>query len=278
MRFTKMHGAGNDYIFVDCRRQNAPESPENLAGRVSDRHFGIGGDGLVLLLSSDIADVRMRMFNADGSEAEMCGNAVRCVAVLASDHGRKPAKIVTVETARGVLDCRLQIANGRIESVQTAMGEPIFESDRIPTTLPGNPPLDVPISVAYRTFAATCVSMGNPHCVIFVDDLTGELVTTFGPQLESHSCFPNRTNVEFVRVDSESQIAVKVWERGSGATLACGTGACAAVVAAVLTGRTGRSATVQMPGGNLHVDWPYGGEVFLSGPAVEVFTGTLPDG
>src|SRR5262249_32943559 len=197
MRFTKMQGCGNDYIYVDCFREPKPHDPAGLSRAISDRHFGVGSDGLILICPSDKADARMRMFNADGSEAEMCGNGVRCVAKYVYDHGlvRKPT--LTVETGRGVLTLDLAICGGGVRQVRVDMGEPILDAALIPTTLPGSPVVNVPLDVAGQQFAVTCVSMGNPHCVIYVPEITDALVLGVGPQIEKHPAFPRRTNVEF---------------------------------------------------------------------------------
>jgi diaminopimelate epimerase len=279
MRFTKMHGAGNDYVYVDCLRESMPHDPAGLSRAISDRHFGVGSDGLILICPSDRADARMRMFNADGGEAEMCGNGVRCVAKFLYDHGlvRKPS--LTVETGRGVLTLDLEIQGGCVRHVRVDMGEPILEAARIPTSLPGNPPKEVPLGLANRAVPVTCVSMGNPHCVTFVDALSDDLVLGTGPKIEVHPAFPRRTNVEFVRVDGPEEVTVRVWERGSGETLACGTGACACAVAGVLTGRTQRRITAHLRGGDLRLQWSeMDNHVYMTGPAVEVFSGDWPEG
>jgi diaminopimelate epimerase len=274
MRFSKLHGCGNDYIYVDCFRNPMPPDPAGLSRAISDRHFGVGSDGLILICPSDKADARMRMFNADGSEAEMCGNGVRCVAKYVYDHGlvRKPT--LTVETGRGVLTLELEISGGAVRQVRVDMGEPILEAARIPTRLPGDPPVNVPLAVPGGTFHATCVSMGNPHGVMYVDEITDDLVLGIGPRIEHHEAFPRRTNVEFVRVNRPDDVTVRVWERGSGETLACGTGACAVAVAGLLTGRTGRRLTAHLRGGDLQLFWSEtDNHVYLTGPAVEVFSG-----
>ncbi len=277
MRFTKMHGAGNDYIYVDCFRHPLPPDPAGLSRAISDRHFGVGSDGLILICPSDKADARMRMFNADGSEAEMCGNGIRCVAKYIYDHGlvRKPT--LSIETGRGVLTLDLEVAGGMVHQVRVDMGEPILEAERIPTTLSGSPPTNAPFQLEDRSFAVTCVSMGNPHCVIYVDDITDALVLGIGPRIEKHPAFPRRTNVEFVRVNRPDDVTMRVWERGSGETLACGTGTCAVAVAGVLTGRTGRRITVHLRGGDLRLHWSESdNHVYMTGPAVEVFSGDWP--
>jgi diaminopimelate epimerase len=272
MRFTKMQGAGNDYVYIDCVRQAPPKDPVALAKRISDRHFGVGGDGLILILPSERADARMRMFNADGSESEMCGNGVRCVAKYVYDHGLANKSVLTIETGRGVLTLELEIRQNKAERVRVDMGEPILEAARIPTTLPGNPPHEVLLSG--HNLKVTCVSMGNPHCVTFVDRITDELVLDVGPKIEVDPAFPRRTNVEFVKVNRPDDVTLRVWERGSGETLACGTGACAVCVAGVLTGRTARQITAHLPGGDLLLAWSeHDNHVYMTGPAVEVFSG-----
>jgi diaminopimelate epimerase len=276
VNFTKMHGAGNDYIYVDCFANPMPHDPAGLSRKISDRHFGVGADGLILICPSDKADARMRMFNADGSEAEMCGNGVRCIAKYVYDHGlvRKPT--LTIETGRGVLTLDLEIGGGAVRQVRVDMGEPILEASRIPTTLPGNPPVQVSLPVF--DLQVTCVSMGNPHCVTFVKQITDALVLGIGPKIEVDEAFPRRTNVEFAVVNRPDDITMRVWERGSGETLACGTGACAVAVAGVLTGRTQRKITAHLPGGDLQLHWSeMDNRVYMTGPAVEVFSGTWPE-
>ncbi len=276
MRFTKMQGAGNDYVYVDCFAGPMPKDPAGLSRAMSDRHFGVGGDGLILICPSEVADVRMRMYNADGSEAEMCGNGIRCVAKYVYDHGiaRKPG--LRIETGRGVLALDLDVSDGKCHRVRVDMGEPILESHRIPTTLAGDPPINAPLVVDGQTYAVTCVSMGNPHCVQFVADVDRAAVHGLGAKIEIDPHFPKRVNVEFVEVVSRGEVRMRVWERGSGETWACGTGACAVAVAGVLAGRTDRRLLVHLLGGDLELHWPEGGHVFMTGPAVEVFSGEWP--
>ncbi|HJT36597.1 MAG TPA: diaminopimelate epimerase [Pirellulales bacterium] len=276
MRFTKMHGAGNDYIYVDCFAEPMPADPAALARQLADRHYGVGGDGLILICPSKVADVRMRMFNADGSEAEMCGNGVRCVGKYTHDHGLRRQTTLTVETGRGVLTLQLEAAGGRVERVRVDMGEPILEAAKIPTTLGGDPVVDRSLSVADRDLQVTCVSMGNPHCITYVDKLSDEWVLGVGPQIETDSHFPRRVNAEFVEVISPREVRMRVWERGSGETLACGTGASAVCVAGVLTKKTERKILAHLPGGDLELEWADDGHVYLTGPAVEVFQGEWP--
>jgi diaminopimelate epimerase len=287
MRFTKMHGIGNDYVYVDCVRNPPPRDPPGLARMISDRHFGVGSDGLILLCPSERAHVRMRMYNADGSEAEMCGNGVRCVAKYAFDHGLTRNNPMTVETGRGVLELELQVNAGKVELVTVRMGEPILEAARIPTTLPGPRVVDYPIpdaEAAPAWYAAcgldprmTCVSMGNPHVVLYCRDVAQVPLEQAGPPLEKSSFFPNRVNVHYVQVHSAEEATMRTWERGSGVTLACGTGACAAAVAGVLTGRTGRKLRAHLPGGDLELHWSEAdNQVYMTGTATEVFHGEWP--
>ena len=276
MRFTKMQGCGNDYVYVDCFAHKSPANPAALSVKIADRHFGVGGDGLILICPSEKADARMRMFNADGSEAEMCGNGVRCVAKYVYDHGiaRKPT--LAIETGRGVLTLDVELRGDKVHQVRVDMGEPILEAAKIPTTLPGTPPVDVPLP-GYD-LRATCVSMGNPHCVIFVEAITDQQVLGIGPKIEKDGIFPRKTNVEFVKVNRPDDVTFRVWERGSGETLACGTGACAVAVAGVLTGRTERKITAHLLGGDLQLLWSEkDNHVYMTGPAVEVFSGEWPD-
>jgi diaminopimelate epimerase len=276
MRFTKMQGCGNDYVYVDCVTQKPPANPAALSVKIADRHFGVGGDGLILICPSEKADARMRMFNADGSESEMCGNGIRCVAKYVYDHGIAKKPSLTIETGRGVLTLELDIRGGKVEQVRVDMGEPILEAAKIPTTLSGNPPIEV--ALPGFDLKATCVSMGNPHCVIFVDEITQQQVHGIGPEIEKSLLFPRKTNVEFVTVNRADDVTFRVWERGSGETLACGTGSCAVAVAGVLTGRTGRQITAHVLGGDLHLLWSEAdNHVYMTGPAVEVFSGDWAD-
>ncbi|RMF85410.1 MAG: diaminopimelate epimerase [Nitrospinota bacterium] len=278
MRFVKMHGIGNDYIYIDCFQQEV-KAPEKLAPRMSDRHFGVGGDGLILIMPSQRADLRMRMFNADGSEAEMCGNGIRCVAKYAYDHHLVRKEEISVETLAGILHLQLFPRAGKVERVRVNMGVPRLLGKEIPVQKGGEEPIiDQPLTVQEREFRITCVSMGNPHCVIFVGDTETFPVTGYGPQIEHHPFFPQRTNVEFVQVLSADAIRMRTWERGSGETLACGTGACAATVASILNGKTGPRITVHLRGGDLELEWGGEGEpVFMTGPATEVFSGEWPE-
>lgn len=281
MRFTKMQGAGNDYVYVDCFVEKVPEDPAKLAIAISDRHFGIGSDGLILICRSEVADAKMRMFNADGSESEMCGNGLRCVAKYVYDYGIATKPTLKLETGRGVLTVDVEVHDGHAKRVTIDMGEPILEAAQIPTTLKGKPPLEQLVKYSARDITGeiklTCVSMGNPHAVAFVEQINDHLVHKVGPILEKHEVFPRRTNVEFIRVNSRTDLTMRVWERGSGETLACGTGACAVCVAGVLTGRTDRKVTIHLLGGDLEIEWKESdNHVYLTGPAVEVFSGDWP--
>jgi diaminopimelate epimerase len=279
MRFTKMHGAGNDYVYVNCFEEAFPKHPDELARRIADRHFGVGGDGLILICPSSVADARMRMFNADGSEAEMCGNGVRCVAKYVYDHGISRNKTLKIETGRGVLSLDLEVIDGQARRVRVDMGEPILEPALIPTTLagdpsrPGSPVVNAKLNAGGRELEVTCVSMGNPHCITFVDEVNDAWVLGVGPEVEVNPHFPKRVNAEFVQVYSPEEIRMRVWERGSGETLACGTGASAVCVAGVLTGRTARKILAHLPGGDLELHWAENNHVYMTGPAVEVFSG-----
>jgi diaminopimelate epimerase len=274
MKFTKMHGAGNDYVYVNCFEEPLPGDPAGLARRIADRHQGVGGDGLILICPSQQADARMRMFNADGSESEMCGNGIRCVAKYVHDHGIRRSPTLRIETGAGILTLELETSRGLVERVRVDMGEPILEASAIPTTFPAGRVINSPLEVGGRTFAVTCVSMGNPHCVIYVERASDDLVLGLGPKIERDARFPARVNVHFVEVISESEVRQRTWERGSGETQACGTGASAVCVAGVLSKRTGRRIIAHLLGGDLELHWnETDNHVYMTGPAVEVFSG-----
>jgi diaminopimelate epimerase len=274
MRFTKMQGAGNDYVYVNCFQEPIPADPAKLSIAIADRHFGVGGDGLILICPSEKADAKMRMFNADGSESEMCGNGLRCVSKYVYDHGIAKKNHLKIETGRGVLSADIEVKDGKASRVRINMGEPILSGVEIPTTLPGNPPKEVPLNIDGTELLVTCVSMGNPHCITFVDEITDHHILNIGPKVECHPAFPRKTNVEFIKVISPTEGDMRVWERGSGETLACGTGACASVVAGILTGRFDRRVTLHLRGGDLEIEWSNTDKhVYLTGPAVEVFSG-----
>lgn len=276
MRFTKMEGLGNDYIYVDCMAGEPASDWENLSIRMSDRHFGVGADGIILIMPSKVADFRMRMFNADGSEGKMCGNGSRCVAKYVYDNGLTRKTEVTLETLAGIKVLKMHLgADGKVDTVTVDMGEPILTAAEVPALSASERMVEETLPTAkHGDFAVTAVSMGNPHGVIFVDEITDELVLGAGPELERHSAFPDRANIEFVKVIDGETVQMRVWERGSGETLACGTGACATAVAAALTGRTNRKVTVKLIGGDLSIEWnEKDNHVYMTGPARTVFTG-----
>ena len=284
MKFTKMHGIGNDYVYVNGFTERVPD-PVAVAKKISDRHFGVGGDGLILILPSDLADVRMRMFNADGSESEMCGNGIRCLAKYAYDHGLTKSNPMRVETGRGVLTLELKTVEGKVREVTVNMGEPILDLPSIPVQqgAAGRQPLinregehqyDLAIEVNGRPLRATFVSMGNPHVVFYVDDVRAVDLERLGPKVEHYPAFPRRINAHWAQVHSPDEVTMRTWERGSGITLACGTGACAVCVAGVLTGRTARKLLAHLPGGDLTLEWRESDNcVYMTGPATEVFSG-----
>ncbi|WP_169083161.1 diaminopimelate epimerase [Paenibacillus sp. PL91] len=276
MNFTKMNGLGNDFIVI-AGEQQLPDNVADLAIRLCNRFFGIGADGLVYILPSEVADFRMRIINSDGSEAEQCGNAIRCVAKYVYDNGLTDKEEITIETlGAGAQKVQLTVQAGEVSSVRVDMGEPILNGLQVPTTVDAERVIEHPIEVDGREFRFTAVSMGNPHCVIYVDDAVHFDLNTWGPKLETHPLFPRKINVEFVTVNSRSHTDMRVWERGAGPTLACGTGACATVVASVLTGATDRTATVSLKGGDLLIEWNESdNHVYMTGPAAVSFRGSL---
>lgn len=274
MKFTKMQGAGNDYIYINGF-EAIPPHLSSLAVKMSDRHFGVGSDGLVMIVPSKTCDFGMRMINADGTEAEMCGNAARCVGKYLYDHGMTDKTELTLETLAGIKRIYLTVAHGRVTSVKVDMGEPRLLPGDLPVLLPGDRVVAQPIEVCGHRFSMTCVSMGNPHAVIFLDDLQAYDLHAIGRAIEHHELFPRRTNVEFVKVLAPDVLQMRVWERGAGETLACGTGACASLVAAVLNDRSRRAATLRLVGGDLQIEWDEtSNHVFMTGDAVTVFEGT----
>lgn len=275
MKFTKMNGCGNDYVYINGFVEKV-ENPKELAKKVSDRHFGIGSDGLILIVPSDKADFCMRMFNADGSEGEMCGNGIRCVAKYVYDHKMTDKTKISVETKAGIKYLDLTVEDEKVTKVKVDMGEPILEPKKIPVRSEKKRVVNEPIAVAEKTWNMTCVSMGNPHAVVFVED-TGSLeIEKYGPLFENHELFPNRTNTEFVQVLNRNEINMRVWERGSGETLACGTGTCASVVACILNGYTDEKVLVHLLGGDLEIEYEKTtNHVFMTGPAETVFEGEL---
>ena len=273
MKFTKMHGCGNDYVYVDCTREMIPD-PEQTAIQVSRHHFGIGSDGLILICPSEKGDFRMRMFNADGSEGAMCGNGIRCVAKFVYDKGLTDKTRIAVETLGGMKYLDLTVEDGKVSKVRVDMGAPILEAEKIPAVGLGEQVVGQRVSVAGQDWTMTCVSMGNPHAVVWCEDVQGLEIEKIGPQFEHHPMFPDRVNTEFVRVLDRKNVEMRVWERGSGETLACGTGACATAVACFLNGLTDRSVTVHLLGGELDIEVTED-TVFMTGPATTVFEGEI---
>ena len=275
MKFTKMHGAGNDYIYINAT-QECIDDPASLAAKLSDRHFGIGSDGLVLIMLSDNADFRMRMFNADGSEAEMCGNASRCIGKYVYDKGLTKKTSLTLETKAGLKKLDLKVKDGLVDSVCVDMGEPILEPAKIPVDLCGDYAVNVPVLIDEVSYELSCVSMGNPHAVIFMQGIDDLNLPQLGPKFEFNVLFPKRTNTEFVEIIDKEHARMRVWERGAGETLACGTGACAVLVAGVLSGRYHRKAFIDLRGGRLQIEWKVeDNHVYMTGGAVTVFEGEV---
>ncbi|WP_303023130.1 diaminopimelate epimerase [Duncaniella muris] len=271
--FTKMHGIGNDYIYINCM-ESVPDRLPELAEEMSDRHFGVGGDGIVLICPSDKADFRMRMFNNDGSEARMCGNASRCIAKYVHDHKLTDKTCISLETLSGIKVLSLNMSpSGEVESVTVDMGEPELNAGLVPVRSTAEKMVEEPVATSCGEVRVTAVSMGNPHGVVFVDRIEDVPFETLGPELEKHSMWPDRANIEFLQIISPSEARMRVWERGTGETLACGTGACASAVAAALTGRCGREVTIHLRGGDLHIRWADNGHVMMTGGATEVFEG-----
>ncbi len=268
-----MHGIGNDYIYINCM-ESVPDRLPELAEEMSDRHFGVGGDGIVLICPSDKADFRMRMFNNDGSEARMCGNASRCIAKYVHDHKLTDKTCISLETLSGIKVLSLNMSpSGEVESVTVDMGEPELNAGLVPVRSTTEKMVEEPVATSCGEVRVTAVSMGNPHGVVFVDRIEDVPFETLGPELEKHSMWPDRANIEFLQIISPSEARMRVWERGTGETLACGTGACASAVAAALTGRCGREVTIHLRGGDLHIRWADNGHVMMTGGATEVFEG-----
>ncbi|MHB8961925.1 MAG: diaminopimelate epimerase [Saccharofermentanales bacterium] len=278
MKFYKMHGTGNDYVYIDCFSETI-EDPARLAVKISDRHFGVGSDGLILIKPSDVADCFMDMYNADGSRGKMCGNGIRCVARYLYDQGMAENSAVTIETLSGIKHLRLNIRQGKLLDITVDMGEPVLVPQDIPLLWPGTSPLvSEDLDVGGRRLQITCVSMGNPHTVIFVDDVDDTPVEEIGRIIENLPMYPDKTNVEFIQIIDRQTMKMRVWERGSGETMACGTGACASVVAAVLNGRTDREVLVHLRGGDLKIEWQEKtGTVHMTGPASRVFFGYIDE-
>ena len=278
MKFTKMQGLGNDYVYVNCFQEKI-EDPSELARKISDRHFGVGSDGLIMINPSDKADFEMEMYNADGSRGEMCGNGIRCVAKYVYDYGLTDKKSISVETLGGIKYLDLTVEDGKVKLVKVDMGKPELEPSKVPVIAEGDRAVDAPIMVEGKEYRMTCISMGNPHAVVFVDCDVRELpLEEIGPKFENHERFPKRVNTEFVRVLDRHTAEMRVWERGSGETLACGTGACAVAAACALNGHTEDEVTVKLLGGDLHIRWDRENDtVYMTGPAEVVFDGEWPE-
>ncbi|HEX2946151.1 MAG TPA: diaminopimelate epimerase [Clostridia bacterium] len=275
MRFTKMQGLGNDYIYVNCMK-DCPENPSELARRLSDRHFGIGSDGLILIMPSRVADFRMRMFNSDGSEAEMCGNGSRCVGKYVFDFGLTDKKQITLETLAGIKVLEFTVKDGKVALVRIDMGEPVLTPADIPVKSTKARFVSEPVTIKDRMFSVTCVSMGNPHAVSYVDQVDSFPLEIYGPLMEVNELYPRKVNSEFVEILDRKTLKMRVWERGAGETLACGTGACAVAVASILNGLSERNVTVKLLGGDLMIEWSEkDNHVYMTGPAVTVFDGIV---
>lgn len=276
MEFTKMEGLGNDYIYFNCL-DNEIESPEKLSIKLSNRHFGVGGDGIILIMKSDKADFRMRMFNADGSEGQMCGNASRCIGKYVYEKGLTTKEEITLETLAGIKYLKLQLEEKKVISVEVNMGKAILESKKIPVLSNKEKVINEKVCIASKDYNITCVSMGNPHCIVFLDKIDDLDLEKIGPAFENDKMFPERTNTEFIEVIDKSTIKMRVWERGSGETMACGTGACAASVAAVLNGycEIGKEITVKLLGGDLKINYLPDQTVYMTGPCKFVFEGRI---
>lgn len=276
MKFTKMQGIGNDYVYVNCFEEKI-ENPSKLSIKLSDRHFGIGSDGIILIEPSDKADCRMDIYNADGSQAMMCGNGIRCVGKYVYDRGIVKKDVIKVDTMSGIKTLFLQIEDGKVKYVMVDMGKPELNAENIPVNYNNKEQvISEPITVDEKEYNITCVSMGNPHCIMFVDDVNRIEIEKIGPKFEHNSIFPNRANIEFVEVLNKNEVNMRVWERGSGETWACGTGACATAVACAVNGKTDRRVKVHLKGGDLNIDWKKDSDsVFMQGPAEFVFDGTV---
>ena len=275
MKFTKMHGCGNDYVYVNCFEETV-ENPSEVARFVSDRHFGIGSDGMILICPSEIADFRMTMYNLDGSEGKMCGNGVRCIAKYVYDHHLTDKTRISLETLGGIKYLDLNIKDGKVETVKVDMGEPVLTPSEIPVNLPGDKIIDEPLDILGQTWNITCISMGNPHAVVFVDDTKSLDLEKIGPSFEKHPIFPEQVNTEFVHVIDRKTVDMRVWERGSGETFACGTGACATAFACILNGKTDDEVLVHLVGGDLLIQYDREtNHIFMTGPATEVFSGEI---
>lgn len=278
MKFTKMHGCGNDYIYVDGAREIIPaERKSEVVKFLSDRHFGIGGDGVIFINPSDVADFEMEMYNMDGSRSEMCGNGIRCVGKYVYDHGLTRKTSLSIVSCGKIKYLELTVEDGRVTKVRVNMGSPVLEAAEIPVVAKLSPVVDIPITVDGREYRMTCVSMGNPHAIVYVDEMIDdETMAKIGPLFEHHERFPRRVNTEFVKVLDRERVQMRVWERGTGETLACGTGACAVTVASILNGLTEDDITVELLGGNLEIFWDREENVvYMTGPATTVFEGEI---
>ena len=279
LKFTKMHGLGNDYVYIDCTKTGMIDHVTYLAQFVSNRNFGVGSDGLILICHSETCDFKMRMFNQDGSEAQMCGNGIRCVGKFVYDKGLTTKKEITIETLAGVKKLKLQLQEGKVQQVEVDMGEPILEAKDIPVISSNSPVINLTLQVEQKKFLCNCVSMGNPHAITIVEDTETFEVEKYGSKLEVDGHFPQKANIEFVRVINPNTIQMRVWERGSGETMACGTGACAVAVACHLNGLVSNEVTVKLLGGDLKINWnKKDNHVYMTGPAVTVFEGELEYG
>ena len=276
IKFTKMEGLGNDYVYIDCySKKQEIQNESSLAKFISDRHFGVGADGLILICKSEIADFKMRMFNNDGSEAEMCGNGIRCVGKFVYDKHLTDKTKITVETLAGIKELQLKIKEGKVEKVTVDMGKPILQLEKIPVNAIANP---ITLNVEDKKFEFTCVSMGNPHAVTFINDMQELDIEKYGPKIEKHEIFPNKTNVEWIQIIDREHIIMRVWERGTGETLACGTGACASVVAGIMQQKLNHQVTVRLLGGELEISWNQEDKhVYMTGPARTVFEGEMEE-
>ena len=275
MKFTKMHGIGNDYVYVNCLKENV-ENPSEVAIKISDRHFGIGSDGLILIKTSDVADGKMEMYNADGSQGAMCGNGIRCVAKYMYDYGITDKTSISVETKSGIKYLDLTLKNGKVDTVKVNMGAPILKASEIPVISEKEQVISEPVTIDGKEWKITCVSMGNPHAITYIDDVKHLEIEKIGPKFENHEIFPDRVNTEFVHVIDRNTVEMRVWERGSGETYACGTGACAVAVSSILNGLTEEEVTVKLLGGDLKIFWNREeNRVYMTGSATKVFDGEI---
>ena len=275
IKFTKMQGLGNDYVYIDAINQKI-ENESSLAQIISNRHFGIGSDGLILICSSEFADFKMRMFNSDGSEAEMCGNGIRCVGKFVYDKGLTNKTTLKIETLAGVKELKLNLKEGKVDTVRVDMGEPILEAEKIPVVSSEKMAKNLELEIEEREFNFTCVSMGNPHAITFIENVENFEVEKYGSKIEVNKRFPKKTNVEFIEIVNKEYIKMRVWERGAGETLACGTGACASVVAGIINNLIERKVTVELLGGILEIEWnKEDNHIYMTGPAVTVYEGEL---